>query len=279
MCNLAGEVDMEYKGKPVGNKKRNIKIDVAGSKDDVVVDSQGRNRRRPDPLIWAQLKLDYESGMPIKGTGGIAKKYGRDPKVIREIVKREGWVRKPDEPPTVTSIAIPDEVELDLTEQVILSDIGACDILLEGYASNLIVWRDMCEKVKRGEFIEQEVFDPKSGQVYTKRVPVEISPFLFGHKDMKDFVASLINVQKHRKSLVDQLPMAKGVVDIEGQISKMAETIQQGGIAGFQRSELPDVCYTEKKALTEKNSVTMEGESDPEKEIEDELKNDGIFII
>lgn len=270
---------MEYKGKPVGNKKRNITIDVAGSKDDITVDKKGVRRRRNDPLLWAQMKMDYENGMPIAGENGMARRYDRDPSVIRQLVKREGWVRRPEEPPKVTSIAIPDEVELDLNEQVILSDIGACDILLEGYASNLIVWRDMCEKVKRGEFTEQEVFDPKSGQVFIKKVPVEISPFLFGHKDMKDFVASLINVQKHRKSLVDQLPMAKGVVDIEGQISKMAETIQQGGIAGFQRSELPDVCYTEKKALTEKNPVTAEGEPDPEKEIEDELKNDGIFII
>jgi hypothetical protein len=269
---------MEYKGKPVQNKRR-VTIDVAGSKDDVVVDGKGRRRKQPDPLLWAQLKMDYESGMPIKGKGGLAEKYKRTPEVLRSLIKREGWVRKPEEPPTVTSIAIPEEVELDLNEQVILSDIGACDILLEGYASNLIVWRDMCEKVKRGEFIEQEVFDPESGQTFIKQVPVEISPFLFGHKDMKDFVASLINIQKHRKSLVDMLPMAKGVVDIEGQISKMAEAIQQGGIAGFQRSELPDVCYTEKKALTEKGAVPVEGEPDPEKAIEDELKNDGIFII
>lgn len=270
---------MEYKGRPVENKRRNVTIDVAGSKDDVVVNEKGRRRRKPDPLLWAQLKMDYERGVPIKGKGGLAEKYGRTPEVIRSLVKREGWVRKPEEPPTVTSIAIPDEVELDLTEQAILSDIGMCDILLEGYASNVIVWRDMCEKVKRGEFIEQEVYDPKSGQTFIKQVPVEISPFLFGHKDMKDFVASLINVQKHRLSLVEKLPMAKGVVDIEGQISKMAEAIQQGGISGFQRSELPDVCYTEKKVLTEKGAVTVDGESDPEKEIEEELKNDGIFII
>jgi len=262
--------------KPPG---RPVTTDIAGSVEERRVGIDGRVKRSPDLLLLAQMKADYEAGSTIKGALGMSAKYNRDPQTIREIAKREGWVRNPAKPPVVTTIAVPETVELDLTEQVLLSDIGTMDMILEGYAAQLVVWRDLCEKVKRGEFIEQEVYDPKTQQIYVKKVPVEVNPFLFGHKDMKDWVASIINAQKQRKALVEQLPMAKGVSDIEGQISEMAKLIQQGGIAPFQRSELPDVCYSEKKPLQEKDRVSEGGVIDPEKDIEDELKKDGIFII
>ena len=220
----------------------------------------------PESEILSWVKVDYEqSGLSL---AEIAGRYGVPVDAIEKMALTYDWERSVPEGASFQveqmsrGVMVPEGVELDMEQLAVIESIDLIDKMLNGYTHLIDDWARTCVDVRaRVKKMDHTGRDPVLKEV-------GVNPYKYGHKDMKDFTKSILDLSFGRLKLLERLPQAKGAEDIENKIASFAARIQRRELTTFQRDAMPDVVYVERtRAALEEIANSRDG-----KAVKDALK-------
>ena len=249
--------------------------------------SQDVSEVGPESEILSWVRVDYEqSGLSLTD---IAGRYGVPVDVIENMALTYDWERSVPEGASFQveqmsrGVMVPEGVELDMEQLAVIESIDLIDKMLSGYSHLIDDWSRTCVDV-RARLKEMN----RTGRGDANLKEVGVNPYKYGHKDMKDFTKSVLDLSFGRLKLMERLPQSQGAEDIESKIAAFAARIQRRELTTFQRDSMPDVVYVERtRAALEEIANSRDGKAVKEalkagsediEKIVDEGKSGGMVV-